>query len=588
MTALAFATAWTAVRPHAVPIGGKPKPMEASGRRDGEEQVSASEASSHGPGAGALHHEEPGGWHLSSKHLAFLEDPLLAVMLAAKGVRGISSRVKAQAQIEAKENAKKLEAEGKQLEAARALLGPRGGLPTLRRDLLQLAALVHVEVGEKDTVEMIKQKIRPVVQSIMVGSSGSSSKDKVEKSAAKAASLTKTTGDGHRDACGDGGGIDGRPEQCGDPGGGGRDVVATRREVPGHDVPGDADGHDHAREPDDWTPRFGRGHGDRVREFTRWSDATNRVGAVHPRRSVPSQLRVLPGAAPSENGDGRSLGQPHGDGGGSGDLGEGLRRSSGEEVNPWMVHQELKKGIATMVSQAWQQHERDRRLVSRSAKEVLEVMQTQWEQDIEKGLNETFMTAIRFGDKDNPLVSEIYTNTQRVMKEASRRGHAVGTAMSLETGWNFLKEEDRKRAFQKVKEEKPYFLVLAFPCRPWSPLMNLNPALDLPQRRAEGLELIRFALDLAKLQASAGRHYLLENPLTSAAWKLEEVQKFLEEMDCYVADFHQCRFGLKGSTGKLHRKATRMVSSSKVLLWVLSRNLAGYKSFYNRSYNWLT
>lgn len=116
--------------------------------------------------------------------LAFLEDPLLAGMLAAKGVRGISSRVKAQAQIEAKENAKKLEAEGKQLEAARALLGPRGGLPTLRRDLLQLAALVHVEVGEKDTVEMIKQKIRPVVQSIMVGSS----KDKVEKSAAKAAS----------------------------------------------------------------------------------------------------------------------------------------------------------------------------------------------------------------------------------------------------------------------------------------------------------------------------------------------------------------------------------------------------------------
>ena len=50
---------------------------------------------------------------------------------------------------------------------------------------------MHVEVGEKDTVEMIKQKIRPVVQSIMVGSSGSSSKDKVEKPAAKAASSQK-------------------------------------------------------------------------------------------------------------------------------------------------------------------------------------------------------------------------------------------------------------------------------------------------------------------------------------------------------------------------------------------------------------
>ena len=548
--------------------------MEASGRRDGEEQVSASEASSHGPGAGALHHEEPGGWHLSSKQdgslLGFSGGSTVGRHVGCKGCSG---------DILTSEGSSTDRGQGERQEVGgrRQAIGGRSSSfgtprrPSYASSRSSSAGSPGARRGWREGHGGDDQAEDPTRGAI---DHGGIKWFKLQGQGGEVGSqgrkLTKTTGDGHRDACGDGGGIDGRPEQCGDPGGGGRDVVATRREVPGHDVPGDADGHDHAREPDDWTPRFGRGHGDRVREFTRWSDATNRVGAVHPRRSVPSQLRVLPGAAPSENGDGRSLGQPHGDGGGSGDLGEGLRRSSGEEVNPWMVHQELKKGIATMVSQAWQQHERDRRLVSRSAKEVLEVMQTQWEQDIEKGLNETFMTAIRFGDKDNPLVSEIYTNTQRVMKEVSRRGHAVGTAMSLETGWNFLKEEDRKRAFQKVKEEKPYFLVLAFPCGPWSPLMNLNPALDLPQRRAEGLELIRFALDLAKLQASAGRHYLLENPLTSAAWKLEEVQKFLEEMDCYVADFHQCRFGLKGSTGKLHRKATRMVSSSKVLLWVLA------------------
>ena len=227
--------------------------------------------------------------------------------------------------------------------------------------------------------------------------------------------------------------------------------------------------------------------------------------------------------------------------------------------------QDLKKGIATMVSQAWQQHERDRRLVSRSSKEILEVMQSEWEASMQDGLNETFMTAIRFGDKDNPFVSEVYTNTQRVMKEAVKRGHRVGTAMSLETGWDFLKEEDRKKAFQQVKMEKPYFLMLAFPCGPWSPLMNLNPALDLELRRAEGLILIRFALDLAKLQASQGRHFALENPLSSMAWRLEDLVKFVEESDCYVADFHQCRLGLKGRTGKPHRKATRMVLSSKIL-----------------------
>ena len=267
--------------------------------------------------------------------------------ILGKGVRGISSRMKAQAQIEAKEKAKKLDAEGKQLEAARALLGRRGGLPTLRRDLLQLAALVHVEVGEKDTVEMIKQKIRPgaidhggIRWFKLQGQSG--------EAGSQGSKFAKASAGGHINAGGDG-----------------RGVNAVTPEA---------------------------------------------VAEMLSQQDVKFQTMM------SEDGDGRSLGQPGNDGGGSGDLGEGSCRSGGEEVNPWMVHQELKKGIATMVSQAWQQHERDRRLVSRSAKEVLEVMKTEW-------------TAIRFGDKDNPLVSEVYTNTQRVMKEASRRGHSVGTAI---------------------------------------------------------------------------------------------------------------------------------------------------------------
>ena len=47
-----------------------------------------------------------------------------------------------------------------------------------------------------------------------------------------------------------------------------------------------------------------------------------------------------------------------------------------------------------------------------------------------------------------PLVTEVYTTAQNVMKEALTKGHRVGTAMSLETGWNFVLPEHREASSQ--------------------------------------------------------------------------------------------------------------------------------------------
>lgn len=41
--------------------------------------------------------------------------------------------------------------------------------------------------------------------------------------------------------------------------------------------------------------------------------------------------------------------------------------------------------VAQMISQAWTQHENDRKLISLSPKEVFEVLQVQCLQDMEKG-----------------------------------------------------------------------------------------------------------------------------------------------------------------------------------------------------------
>ena len=47
------------------------------------------------------------------------------------------------------------------LEAARQMIGPRGGLPNLKGDLVRLATLLHVSLNGDETVEKIKGKIRP-------------------------------------------------------------------------------------------------------------------------------------------------------------------------------------------------------------------------------------------------------------------------------------------------------------------------------------------------------------------------------------------------------------------------------------------
>ena len=65
---------------------------------------------------------------------AFCEDPVLQGFKLAKSAKGLSQRVKSAALAEAKQKAQEAEHRGEQDELARALIGPRGGLPTLRKD----------------------------------------------------------------------------------------------------------------------------------------------------------------------------------------------------------------------------------------------------------------------------------------------------------------------------------------------------------------------------------------------------------------------------------------------------------------------
>ena len=317
----------------------------------------------------------------------------------------------------------------------------------------------------------------------------------------------------------------------------------------------------------------------RTYDFRSDGNRSNHGLRLDPGRDSTDEPRLLPGRLGVAPGQWNSSSRP-------------VRPTLELETNPWRIHQAVKPGQAKMISDAWERHERDRRLVSLSAKEVNEVYEEQWHRAMDHFQNEIFVTTLTVGDEksfqshamsENRLISknpdlvendrfpktfvtEVYTNTERVAQTARKRGHRVGASMSLESGWNFLRPLDRKAARAVLKRESPFFLVLAFPCSFWSVLLNLNPPKNGTKMYEEAITLLQFALQLAKDQKSRGCHFVLENPQSSRAWTLEEMQRALEQLEARCVVFHQCRFRLKNQAGDLLRKATRIATSSDEVL----------------------
>lgn len=98
---------------------------------------------------------------------AFMEDVLLQGMLAARANKGVASQLKKEAIQEAQIEAKTLSLKGEREEAARQLIGPKGGLPSLKADLVRLATLLQVPVEPKMTIEQLKLACKPVVNELM-------------------------------------------------------------------------------------------------------------------------------------------------------------------------------------------------------------------------------------------------------------------------------------------------------------------------------------------------------------------------------------------------------------------------------------
>lgn len=147
----------------------------------------------------------------------------------------------------------------------------------------------------------------------------------------------------------------------------------------------------------------------------------------------------------------------------------------------------IKKGVRMMITQAWEKHRRDQKAVSIGTREVMEVLTSTWEREMRDAMHETFSAQLTF---PNPFLAEVFTDTEQVAKATTRKGLIAGESLSLMTGWDFQIPSHRDAARLMIKRLRPYVLVLAFPCGPWSQLQNLNPTVlqqtwKIAERRPE-------------------------------------------------------------------------------------------------------
>lgn len=113
-----------------------------------------------------------------------------------------------------------------------------------------------------------------------------------------------------------------------------------------------------------------------------------------------------------------------------------------------------------MITQAWDRHRRDQLLISTGAKEVNEIMQVEWANDFQRFMNESFAVELQML---NPFVQEVFSDTEPIAKAAQRQGLVPGRTLTLSSGFDFRLQTDRGRM---IKRQKPYVVVLAFPCGP--------------------------------------------------------------------------------------------------------------------------
>ena len=168
-------------------------------------------------------------------------------------------------------------------------------------------------------------------------------------------------------------------------------------------------------------------------------------------------------------------------------------------------------------------------------------------------------------------VLEIFGGSAALSLVARSTGQWIAIEpVDLIYGDDMLSPEEQQKVLNDLDRWEPDLVCLEPPCGPWSSLQNLNPQDLVELKRAIHMPFWLFSRAVWDKQHKTGRLVLLEQPLRSAALRLECMAS---RPSVFRAVVDQCCFGLKDPvSGKFYRKRSALDVNSEVFAVALTKN----------------
>ena len=140
-------------------------------------------------------------------------------------------------------------------------------------------------------------------------------------------------------------------------------------------------------------------------------------------------------------------------------------------------------------------------------------------------------------------------------------GLKVGTPIDLRTGFDILKVEGRKRAMEIIERQEPSVVFMAPECAPWSQMTNINDRDLRDSKRLKYLPMVEFCVQVSIYQLRRGRHFIIENPQSSALWWQHVFRRIIEHPQVTWDTLDMCACGMKDPNGYYYYKPTSLLHS---------------------------
>ena len=193
-----------------------------------------------------------------------------------------------------------------------------------------------------------------------------------------------------------------------------------------------------------------------------------------------------------------------------------------------------------------------------------------------------FYTALDVIKRTSPArshdIMEIFGGKAGVTRIATRYRLRTGPNFDLVSGIDLSDAQEINTLWQYLYTYKPRFVVAGPPCTAlggWSHYNRVHHPETWEAKYKVGKALGELVAQIAHFQISQGRHFVIENPISSDLWSFPSYQSLMERPNVTFVRCDQCCYGLRDPAGEYTLKPTGFLCSHFLLTQRLQRRCNG-------------